>query len=270
MMGRDHALSGTFVGAAVVTVASLLGEPIPIPVAAVLIVMITGYAFWPDVDHPSATVARSFGPLTMALSVGLNLLAEVVFAATKTRHDEPRRDGHRLLTHTIAFALFSGVLAALFAHLWPRWGTFGVLFFGVSLALRGMVGDWAKKSGWLVTSGAAAGLSFLAMVAAPTGVAPALLGAGVAIGSFTHCLGDSCTLAGCPWLWPIVIDGQRWYPIGTPEFLRFRTGTREYDGEDWLRAAMWAGIGLLALAHVPGLYPWVGGRLGALWTAVVA
>lgn len=265
MMGRDHALSGTFVGALVVTTATWLGEPIPAPVAAVLIVMITGYAFWPDVDHPSATVARySFWPLSMMLSVTLNALAEVVFEATKTRHDEPRSDGHRLLTHTIVFALLSGAGAAVCATAWPRWGTFGVLFIGVSLALRGMAGDWAKKSGWLVTSGAAAGLSFLAIVLAPAGVAPVLLGAGVAIGSFTHCLGDSCTLAGCPWLWPITIKGQRWYPIGTPEFLRFRTGTREHDGEDWLRVLMWIGIGALALAHVPGFYPWVGDRVVAL------
>lgn len=163
------------------------------------------------------------------------------------------------------FALASGVGAAAIATAWPRWGTFGVLFFGVSLALRGMAGDWAKKSGWLITSGAAAGLSFLAIVLAPAGVAPALLGVGVAVGSFTHCLGDSCTLAGCPWLWPIPIKGQRWYPIGTPEFLRFRTGTEEYDGEDWLRALMWVGIVLLALAHVPGFYPWLGGRVAALW-----
>jgi hypothetical protein len=259
-------LSGTLVGTAVVTFASLAGEPIPPPVAAVLIVMVTGYAFWPDVDHPSATVARySFWPLSMMLSVTLNALAEVVFEATKTRHDEPRRDGHRLLTHTLAFALASGAGATAIATLWPRWGTFGVLFVGVSLALRGMAGDWAKKSGWLVTSGAAAGLSFLAIALAPAGVAPALLGVGVALGSFTHCLGDSCTLAGCPWLWPIPIKGQRWYPIGTPEFLRFRTGTREYDGEDWLRALMLAGIVALVLAHVPGFYPWIGDRVAALW-----
>lgn len=40
-----------------------------------------------------------------------------------------------------------------------------------------------------------------------------------------HCWGDSLTESGCPWLWPLPIAGRRWYPVGLPQVLRFRTGS---------------------------------------------
>jgi membrane-bound metal-dependent hydrolase YbcI (DUF457 family) len=266
MMGRDHALSGALVGTAVVTVAMVFDHPVAPLDTAILIAVTSGFALWPDIDHPSATAARSFGPISAALASALNLLGGVLFRLTSSSKDKPRRDGHRTITHTLAFALLSGVSAAACAAAWPRWGTFSILFIGLSFALRGLAGDWAKRSGWLTLSATAAALSFLVMVAEPTGVAPALLGVAVTLGSFTHCLGDSCTLAGCPWLWPIRIQGQVWYPIGTPEFLRFRTGTEEVDGEEYLRFAMWVGLVALVPLHVPGAYPWVGERIAALWS----
>lgn len=265
-MGRDHALSGALVGSAVATVVMATGYPITPLSAATLIGVTAGFALWPDIDHPSAMAARSFGPLSAALAFVLDLFGEAVFTATRSSKDKSRRDGHRTITHTLAFALLSGAGATAIAAAWPRWGTFGVLFVGLSFALRGLAGNWARKNGWLTLSATAAGLSFLAMAVEPAGVAPALLGVAVALGSFTHCLGDSCTLDGCPWLWPIPINGQVWYPIGTPEFLRFRTGTEEVDGEDYLRAAMRVGLVLLVLVHVPGAYPWIGGRISALWS----
>lgn len=269
MMGRDHALSGALVGATVATFASVAGYDVSVPIAAMLIAMTAGYALWPDIDHPSATAARAFGPLSMGLAHLLDALGEAVFTATASRYDKRRKDGHRTITHTVAFALLSGVGAAALAMAWSYWGTFAVLFVGLSLALRGLVGKWARRSGWLVLSATAAALSFGAMLAEPAGIAPALLGATVALGSFTHCLGDSCTLAGCPWLWPILIRGQRWYPIGTPEFLRFRTGTEETDGEDVLRGLMWLGLVALIPAQVPGAYPWLGSQVANVWVAVV-
>jgi membrane-bound metal-dependent hydrolase YbcI (DUF457 family) len=265
-MGRDHALSGAMVGSAVATFALASGNSITPLGAATLIGITAGFALWPDIDHPSATAARSFGPLSLGLAALVNLLGEVVFSATSSSRDKSRRDGHRTITHTLVFALMSGIAATLIAVAWPRWGTFGILFVGLSFALRGLAGDWAKRNAWLTLSATAVALSFLAMAAEPAGVAPVLLGLSVALGSFTHCLGDSCTLAGCPWLWPIPIHGQVWYPIGTPEFFRFRTGTEETDGEEILRAMMWVALFLLALANVPGAYPWIGGRIAALWS----
>jgi hypothetical protein len=40
---------------------------------------------------------------------------------------------------------------------------------------------------------------------------------------FVHCLGDSLTRSGCPWMWPLPIGGETWYEIRLPRPLRFRT-----------------------------------------------
>lgn len=45
-----------------------------------------------------------------------------------------------------------------------------------------------------------------------------------ALGCWTHCLGDSLTEMGCPWLWPVPIAGETWYEIRTPRIIRFKTG----------------------------------------------
>lgn len=264
MMGRDHSLSGALVGTAVATLATISGHPLTFAGTATLIAVTAGFALWPDIDHPSATAARSFGPLTGGLAQLLDSLGEAVHRATSSTRDKPTRDGHRTITHTLAFAVLSGLGAFAATAAWPRWGTFAVLFVGLSFALRGLVGGWARKNGWLALSAVAAAFSGAAMVIEPAAVAPELLGFAVALGSFTHCLGDSCTIAGCPWLWPIPIRGQLWYPIGTPQFLRFRTGTEEVDGEEYLRALMWIGLVLLIPAQIPGAYPWLFGRVSEL------
>lgn len=265
MMGRDHALSGALVGSAVAALGVAIGEPLSLPVVATLIAVTTGFALWPDIDHPSSTVAHAFGPLSRGLAELFNVLGEAVHAATASPRDKPCRDGHRTLTHTLAFALASGGAVVLITDTWTRWGTFAVLFVALSLELRGMAGNWAKRHGWLALSTVAAVASLVIVYAEPAGVDPALLGFAVTLGSFTHCLGDSCTLAGCPWLWPIPIRGQRWYAIGTPEFLRFRTGTLEYDGEDRLRVFMWVALTLLVPAQIPEGYPWIVNHVSALW-----
>ena len=51
-----------------------------------------------------------------------------------------------------------------------------------------------------------------------------IVAVGMTIGCLAHLIGDSCTHAGIPWLWPIKIHGQRWRHRGIPGALRFTTG----------------------------------------------
>lgn len=44
------------------------------------------------------------------------------------------------------------------------------------------------------------------------------------VGCLAHILGDCCTEHGCPILWPIELDGQRWRRLGIPMWFRFKTG----------------------------------------------
>lgn len=50
------------------------------------------------------------------------------------------------------------------------------------------------------------------------------LGLPIVLGAIVHTLGDSVTISGCPMLWPLPIARKRWYPLGTPRFMRFRAG----------------------------------------------
>jgi membrane-bound metal-dependent hydrolase YbcI (DUF457 family) len=236
-MGRDHSISGIMTGLAVMEILDFTGHH-PTPAAYLTApVIVAGAALLPDWDHPNAIAAHTFGPLSRGIAHILNWLGEVLFALTATPYDTPRRDGHRLITHTAWFAAIMWGATWLSCQWSDPWGRRVVLFLCVGLALRGLAGSWAKRNGWLVVTALAAALAwagarFIAELDAVT------LGWLIALGCFTHCLGDSCTLDGCPWLAPLKIRGQRWYRIGTPRWMRFRTGTEEIDGEDYLRGAM--------------------------------
>jgi membrane-bound metal-dependent hydrolase YbcI (DUF457 family) len=50
------------------------------------------------------------------------------------------------------------------------------------------------------------------------------LGTAVTLGMLVHALGDAVTESGAPLLWPLPIRRRRWYPVGGPRPLRWRTG----------------------------------------------
>ncbi|HEY9472229.1 MAG TPA: metal-dependent hydrolase, partial [Mycobacteriales bacterium] len=96
-MGRTHALSGAVgmlaVTPAVAALAPSLTPHGPVALAAGTVVA-AGAALLPDLDHPRATVARSLGPVTGALS-------KVVAAVS---------GGHRQATHSVAGVLLAAGL----------------------------------------------------------------------------------------------------------------------------------------------------------------
>lgn len=258
MMKNGHAWSGMAVGLAV----GLLTEAPP-ALGITNAALVAGAALIPDIDQPQATISRVFGPLSQWFAGLVNDTSAAVYARTATPLDDDRDGGHRGLTHTLLFAAAVGALSTLAAQ-WTA-GLAAVLFLCVSLALRGLLGNTARRRGWLVTTAAAAGLTAVLVFALPEGYGTGQLGLLVGLGCAVHCWGDSLTLSGCPWLFPIKINGQRWYPVGTPEFLRFRAGgTAERVAvlPGWI-----AGAAALAFTYVPG--GWValgdfGGRALAL------
>ena len=66
-------------------------------------------------------------------------------------------------------------------------------------------------------------------------------------------VGDAVTESGAPLLWPLPLRGRRWYPVGSPRALRFRTGGRV---EALLVApALTVATFVLAFLVVPGAAP---------------
>jgi membrane-bound metal-dependent hydrolase YbcI (DUF457 family) len=218
MLGRTHALSGAVVGAAVgLTATHLTAGPL-----AVGVVLTAGAAVLPDIDHPDATCARSFGLITWAFAWIVEHLS----------------GGHRHGTHSVVgIAAFS---AAAFAADTYRQVPAGKIALGLLLtlviasALRALKigGHWAD----LLAIGEAAAMLW-------SGYGVAGVPWAIAIGTATHIAGDMLTDEGVPLLWPL----SRQHVRLLPEPLAFTTGTRP---ERWFVApllfAALAGLGVIA------------------------
>lgn len=268
MMAPGHAVSGILAGLAAVTLAKALGTPVS-PYTTVLgTAVCAGAALLPDLDTPKSTVSGSLGPATRALSRATGELSSAVYRATATERDGQDEEGsHRRLTHTVPWAVLLGMLAWLAAQ--TLYGMLGVLFLCLSLALRGLIGGWLREMGrdaaWWTTTAGAAALTGAAWLWVPTAdMPPWLLGMIVSFGAFTHCLGDTLTKMGAPWLWPLSIAGKRWYDVAPPAALRFRTGGAVENG--FIIPLMLTGAVVLGIGAVPGGW----NLLGWCWDSVVA
>ncbi|GAA3797513.1 metal-dependent hydrolase [Sphaerisporangium flaviroseum] len=210
MMGHTHALSGAAAWllvapglAALPMAGGIAGGLTPI-VANVLspaeliagAIVCAGAAMLPDLDHPHATIAQTFGPATWMLSKAFNWAS----------------GGHRHATHSLLFAIAAGLGCHMLADHYPI-GRDIVVILMIGLALRAVgIGIPGKTiTSALVNIGLTAG-TFVAFHS--QGVGYLWLGLAVAIGSLAHVTGDCLTERGCPVLWPLK---HRWvlpYRIG--------------------------------------------------------
>jgi membrane-bound metal-dependent hydrolase YbcI (DUF457 family) len=155
-----------------------------------------GAAMLPDLDHPSATIAQTFGPLTWLLSKAVSWLS----------------GGHRGATHSLAFALAMGFAAHWLAGTYPIGrDIMVVLLIGLSLRAIGIGIPGNKLGSALVNIGLTAGLYVVFMSMA---VGYAWLGVAVAVGCLIHVVGDCLTERGCPVLWPMAARWVLPYKIG--------------------------------------------------------
>ncbi|MGW7679897.1 metal-dependent hydrolase [Kribbella sp. NPDC054772] len=229
MMGRSHALSGWCAGLAVAPLVGLTSIAEVVPFAAAT----AGYALVPDLDHPGASASRLLGLVTRLVSGAVRAFSGVLYNVTKGPRDEDSTGKHRHATHTLVAAILLGMLAASLGDR-GKWAVLAVALTGLVLAADAL-GDWIVlavlgAAGWSVVSTTGAGTALPGTAAADalqTGLTQigGWIGVSVALGMFVHCLGDSLTRAGCPWLWPLPIAGETWYEIRLPRLLRFRTGS---------------------------------------------
>ena len=199
MLGRDHALTGAVVFAAV---APLLHVPLAELPAGV--VLGAGAGVLPDIDHPDSTIADSFGfvtegfaRLTNAISGGHrhgthSLIGVAVFTAGawaagafQTHHSAGLRLGSGSLTVAMIPAIL--LLTLLYASALR------------ALKIGGHHGDLIGFVSAVVTC------------ALGTDVVPVtvwhwpvpFLAVAVALGCAAHIAGDQLTHGGCPVLWPV-------------------------------------------------------------------
>lgn len=204
MMGRSHCMTGLVLGVALAGVLDWA----PLPVRLLVVPVAGGSALLPDIDKPGSRAARSLGPVTWLISLGVAAFARAVYHATRTELDSERDNGgHRRLTHTAPGCALFGVVAWVAGVVHPVAGAAvlalmcgltacGIAGLGFGFTAVGSVGSWVVVThypGW-------------------SGLWPLV----VTVGSWVHVLGDTVTRSGTPMLWPLTRAGQRWYAVRTP------------------------------------------------------
>lgn len=223
VMGPTHAMSGAAAWlAAAPAVAAVSGAHLSTPELLVGAAVCAGSALLPDIDEPSSTVARSFGPATQALAHVVNNVSAAVHNATATRADGHTSDGHRTVTHTALFAVAAGAGVSTLAGTFGTPAVVGVLFFTLGLAIRGLLGSLAKKEGWLGVTVAAMSGAWATAITLGDGHLW-WLGFAVTAGVLLHSLGDALTKEGVPLLAPAPYRGKAWWEFNTGPF-SFRAG----------------------------------------------
>jgi membrane-bound metal-dependent hydrolase YbcI (DUF457 family) len=210
MMGRQHALCGLGTGLVIAGTLNLLTDTSPLA-HAVVVLATGGAALLPDLDHPSGTAARSLGLLTKTIARGIDWLSLEVYYATRTDRDHgDRHSGHRLVTHTLPGWLFFAVVVGLACLLSPIAG-------GVVIGLlSGLLALGIKKRKYSFGLSILSGFLTYYLLSTEPFAWWAALSVCVFIGCAVHSLGDWLTNSGVPILYPLVINGKRWYLSKAP------------------------------------------------------
>ena len=223
VMGPTHAMSGAAVGLAIAqALPAEWGGVTTVEETLVYAGLTAGAALLPDLDSPQATVARSFGLLSQVAARTVENFSQGFVNLTRGRKDPRCRNGHRTLTHTVWFALAAGAGATALIGAYGKSAVIGLLFFLLSLAIRGLLPEWSKKSDWIVVTGAAGALAYGAWLYVPAASLGLVLGSAVTAGVATHLLGDLATKRGIPLFAPVLpLGGRRWWNLRLPRFLSF-------------------------------------------------
>ncbi|HEY0805295.1 MAG TPA: metal-dependent hydrolase [Pseudonocardiaceae bacterium] len=266
--GPTHAVMGLAAWGAVALLAGSRGIPVDVPTWLAGAALTSGAALLPDLDHPPATVSRSFGPVTKVVSHGVDFASVSIYNLTRLKGDPHRNGGHRTFTHTVVFAALAGTVTTSLVRLNNPWVTAALLFFFAGLGVRGLLHEWDHAADTFVVVVLSLLVTWQCWQWVHTGTHRAeWFGVAVIAGCLAHCVGDTITEDGCPFLWPLPIGRHLWYPIGTPKPMRYRTGGRVemvFVGplctvlSVWLAALALQGLHIFGwLDHIP-LVPHIG------------
>lgn len=233
MMGPSHALSGAAVWLAgswaLDHFAGYEQSPLAIAVGTAVC---AGGALFPDLDlsgkvtrnKGGATVARTFGVVSLFVAEVMEKISLGVYHATKLSKDPDRENGHRTLTHTLPFTVLVGWGTTALCAAYGKWAVIGILFFMIGLALRGLFDEWAERAGWVLVTLVSFAAAYFTFLTLPGDRGYPLLGLAVGVGCFVHIMGDIITSAGVPLLWPIPTGRRMWRMIGIPNSIAVEVG----------------------------------------------
>lgn len=214
MMGPTHSASAAAAGLGFAVVANNQGWIDFDPATALIFAGVTaGAGLLPDLDHPQATIARTWGPFSRVLAKITNAVSAAVVNMTGSTKDAHCDNGHRKLTHTALFCIaLAPMLVAFLVALGGTIAQGAILFFFISIAMQALFKKKTRAAGPLVSNIVAGIVTFALMSWAPESVSPSVLALATAVGCLTHVAGDAVTKSGVPFFAPFVpVDGgKRW------------------------------------------------------------
>lgn len=200
VLGHNHALFSVAAWCAV-SASPLVGD-LDVSGVAVGALVSAGAALLPDVDHPSASVARSLPPLTV-------WVARLVSAVG---------GGHRGVTHSLVGAVLFVALVAVTP--WRAWSAVvcGVSVSVVPTVVGGVCVALAVRAVWKKSPGLVQWAVCL-VGAVVCGVwSGAWMGVALICGWVSHIVADFVTVAGVPLVWPLrprlLVDTPLWRRSG--------------------------------------------------------
>lgn len=248
MMGPTHSMSGAAAGAGIAVLAGSQGVDLSPATVLVLTGMTAGAALLPDLDHPSATLARTWGPLSKGLSRLTNSASAGIVNVTGTHKDKKISNGHRTFTHTFFFALLAGIATFVTVSAWGTTAAAIMFFILGSLAMQGLMRDKVRSMGPIAATLIAAAGAWFVSAYLPETISPFMLGLAVTLGCVAHMAGDAVTVSGIPAFAPFIsINGERWADVHLlPNGLRVRAAGTANTVAFW--ACTFATVVLLAMA----------------------
>jgi membrane-bound metal-dependent hydrolase YbcI (DUF457 family) len=220
MLARTHVLSGACAWAGL---APTLGVGSPLELLAGVLAG-GGAALLPDLDHPSGTAAKTWGPITRILGRRIGRTC----------------GGHRAGTHTVLAAVLAavGVYAAMSAGGGYRWAALPLVALMVGLCLvawEDLIPGRKWERLWPANLAASLGIAGALLL---TGLADRWLPVAVGVGWLAHVVGDAMTVGGV----------RPWMPLSDAKLRlsRLRTGGRVL-GLRWEPAAQ-GGFGVATVA----------------------
>jgi len=268
-MGATHAATGAVAWLAGCATAAAFGHDPGVYQVVVGTPLAAFGAIWPDIDHPSASIARSLGWPTRRLADLVAWAGRRLHAATRTPLDRVDLDGHRTITHTVLFCVLSFVGFGVLGQYGGVWAPTAMIAFATATALRALKVRRRRRFVIaaivaLLTTGVGPVIGLL-----PGEVNPAVLaeltwlvelkwpapsgwwlGWAIGGGALVHNLGDRMTNTGVPLAFPVKIGGKRWRTFKSARWCRFETGAAG-NPEGLIRFCSLAGclIALAGMAH---------------------
>lgn len=235
-MGLTHALSAV---AIILTIMAIRPEWITIvtkgagtPYLILLLLVVVGGALMPDLDNTDSSAESALGFIGSGISWFMRLTAPIIQGAIHTKYDKDTENAHRGFYHTaLAAALFGSLTSFLCSDAIdvPVYGPFHlngkiiaiiIAFIGVHIALSTLGKPIIKKAqsqagllGFIVPTLLSAVVVSVLWSQLPEETDYTIIGIAFGAGWLIHELGDMCTTAGVPVLFPLPIRGHLWWNV---------------------------------------------------------